>query len=179
MKFPSTRYEENGGESHSSDMHALISDLASDDMLAREKARNALIDIGTPAVDYLAELAYTKRDIVRWEAVKTLGEIADPDSIPVLVDSLEDDNSGIRWLAAEGLIRLGRAAIAPLLLALIQRPNSMRLRQGLHHVFQDIEQGQLRDEMKPLLIALRKPASKEKILITAGHLLKKFRTYRA
>ncbi|MEJ2536335.1 MAG: HEAT repeat domain-containing protein [Calditrichia bacterium] len=93
----------------------LIKNLGNSDGVIRERARRKLVSIGPSAIDYLAELVYTKNEMLRWEAVKTLSEIVNPVAIPLLIDALEDDKSSIRWLAAEGLIMLGREAVKPLL----------------------------------------------------------------
>ena len=48
---------------------------------------------------------------MRWEAAKALGKIGDPKAALALVGALEDPRSGIRWLAAEGLMAIGREAL--------------------------------------------------------------------
>jgi HEAT repeat protein len=67
---------------------------------------------------------------VRWEAAKALGEIADPWSAPALEETLMDAGFDIRWLAAEGLIALGRAGLKPLLATLLKKADSVYLREG-------------------------------------------------
>ena len=61
--------------------------------------------------------------------------------------ALEDARSGIRWLAAEGLIAIGREALPPLLQALIHQSDSEWLREGAHHVFR----AWLREKERPVL----------------------------
>jgi HEAT repeat protein len=135
---------------------ALIAMLAVKDSLARQRARESLVDIGKPAVVPLMEaLAAPASDYyVRWEAAKVLSELEDPEAAPVLVNALEDDSFGIRWLAAEGLISLGQDGLAPILEALVQRSDSAVLREGAHHVLRMLNEGDLHAQLAPVLAAL-------------------------
>lgn len=135
---------------------ALIAILASNDSLARQRARESLVDIGRPAVAPLMEAlaAPDSNYHVRWEAAKALSELEDPEAAPVLVTALEDDSFGVRWLAAEGLISLGRDGLAPLLETLVQRSDSAVLREGAHHVLRMLNEGDLRPQIAPVLAAL-------------------------
>jgi hypothetical protein len=95
----------------------------------------------------------------RWEAAKALSEIQASSSAPALVAALEDNNSGVRWLAVKGLIGIGRTALRPLLEALIQRAGSIRLREGAHHVLHGMKElGMLRKSELEVYRALRDPA---------------------
>jgi HEAT repeat protein len=82
----------------------------------------------------LARLADHANHIRRWEAAKALSEIADPVIAPELVATLEDSSPDIRWLAAEGLIALERAALPSLLQTLMAHSESVWLREGAHHI---------------------------------------------
>ena len=164
---------------YSSQIQKLIKDLMGDEAIAREKARLALVEIGKPAIDYLAELTYTDKDIWRWEAVKALGQIGERDTIPILIDALEDGNGGIRWLAAEGLSRFGIDVINPLLKALISRPTSVFLNQGVHHVlYQFQKEFNLNGIVKSFLLELKSTGSQENVLIQAKKLMGYFQNLR-
>jgi len=78
----------------------------------------------------LVELFQGAGHKVQGEAVKALGEIADPRAAPALVVTLEDEGFDIRWLAAEGLIALGPVGLAPRLEALAEKANSVYLTGG-------------------------------------------------
>ena len=112
----------------------LITTLTGQDGLARKRAREQLVEIGRPAVSSLLPLLLDKQTYVRWEAAKALSEIGDPGAAPALVKALEDDDSGIRWMAAEGLIRAEQAGLPSLLEALMEHGESIRLRDGADHV---------------------------------------------
>lgn len=104
----------------------------------REQARNDLVRTGRAAVPWLIQAMTHHEDQVRWEAAKSLADIADPLSAAALVGALEDKDAGIRWLAATGLATIGAAALPPLFSALIQRTKSQHLREGAHHVCHDL-----------------------------------------
>ena len=108
--------------------------LADNDGSERQNARKVLIDIGTPAIDYLFEMISHPDVIARWEALKTLIEIKDPDIIPLLINALDDSSSAIRWLAAEGLAAMGVEAFLAMLTALSAYPDTVSLRKGVKHV---------------------------------------------
>ncbi len=134
----------------------LMSQLTDHEGPVRERARHALVKIGTPAVPLLIEALTNKNKQLRWEACKALGGIKDPKASAPLVGALEDESMEIRWLAAEGLIAVGRHGIAPLLEALVDRSDSIFLRQGAHHVLHALEkEGLLKPQTMAVLDALR------------------------
>lgn len=126
---------ETDSESGAVRVDVLIAQLSSNDGKERSRARADLVTLGKPAVAaLLAMLADHANHTRRWEAAKALSEIADPVTAPTLVATLEDGSFDIRWLAAEGLIALKRAALPSLLQALIAHSESVWLRQGAHHI---------------------------------------------
>lgn len=128
------------------EISSLVEKFYSENGKERKEAREELVKIGRPAIDYLEELEHSDEQIVRWEAIKTLSEIADPIATPIFVNALEDDDSEIRWLAAEGIINIGQPALEELFVALINNPDSMELRKGAHHVLRKlIEQNRYKD----------------------------------
>lgn len=133
---------------------SLIADLTCGDVVRCQKARNALVSMGKPAVPSLVKFLHHQKEQLRWEAIKTLGQIADPSTTRVFLDSLEDKDFDIRWLAAEGLIAIGKDALAPLLKALIIHSDSIWFRNGAHHVLHDLARKGLYDKVRPILVAL-------------------------
>lgn len=140
----------------SADIPALIATLAGNDGLERQRARESLVDIGKPAVAALIEVlaAPDSNYHTRWEAAKALSDLEDPEAASVLVNALEDEDFGVRWLAAEGLIAMGRDGLAPLLEALVKRSDSASLREGAHHVLRMLNKGDLHAQIGPVLAAL-------------------------
>ena len=140
----------------SADIPALIATLAGNDGLERQRARESLVDIGKPAVAALIEVlaAPDSNYHMRWEAAKALSDLEDPEAASMLVNALEDEDFGVRWLAAEGLIALGRDGLSPLLKALVKRSNSTSLREGAHHVLRMLDDAELHYQVAPVLAAL-------------------------
>jgi hypothetical protein len=132
----------------------LIDALHSKDGEERQRARLSLVSLGSEAVDPLIELLPDPDHEVRWEAAKALGEIADPRSAPALVEILEDAGFDIRWLAAEALIAIGKAGLEPLLETLIIKADSLYLREGAHHVMNDLSHRGLKGPLAPVMAAL-------------------------
>ncbi len=117
----------------------LIQDLSSPNGIIRQKARYELVKMGNPALDYLLELQGAKKHLARWEAVKAISEIGTRESIPILINALEDEEFDVRWLAAEGLIEMGHSSVYPLLKAFISNKDSIHLKEGVHHVLKGLE----------------------------------------
>jgi HEAT repeat protein len=116
----------------------LTKDLLSKNFILRKKAREELVEIGEPSLDFLLELSNSKDEKVRWEAIITIVQIGSNNTLEVLLNALKDDEFSIRWLAAEGLINLGKYAVIPLLQAMQKNPDSVFIRRGAHHVLQEL-----------------------------------------
>ena len=132
----------------------LFERLMSEDGLARESARAAIVKLGSSAVPHLLELLNDEREFVRWEAAKALEGIADPSAASALVRTLEDRSISVRWLAASGLIALGTAGVPPLLKALVQNSGSIILLLSAHRVIFDLVGRDRLSLLKPVLDAL-------------------------
>jgi len=133
---------------------SLVAELGSQDGQVRVRARKSLVAIGGQAVKSLVKALASKKEWVRWEAAKTLGQIGDPAAVRALVKALEDKMFDVRWLSAEGLISTGREALVPLLRALTENPDSLWLKEGVHHVLHDVVKGDLTELLQPVIIAL-------------------------
>lgn len=155
----------------------LIGNLGNQSGILRKEARKELVAKGRYAIDFLSELVDHPKHLYRWEAVKTLEGIGDPISIPVLIHALEDDESDVRWIAAEGLIKIGVQSVKPLLKSLIEKSDSGFLPAGVHHVFHDLKKaGKLPANfpVDELLSALNHPGRVEIVKPLAAKLLNKF-----
>jgi len=135
-------------------MDDLITDLSSKDSITRIKARESLVSSRRRAVPPLLKALSSKDQWVRWEAAKALSQIHDPSSVEGLVSALRDKMFDVRWLAAEGLIAIGRKSLVPLLRALIDNPDSVEIREGAHHVLHDMSGGTIKKILRPVLNAL-------------------------
>ena len=138
----------------SSHIKDLIGVLSSYNDLSRVEARKALVAFGSQTIPFLGEALKDPNFLRRWEAAKALGEIGDPKAAPILIKALEDEKFDVRWLAAKGLIDMNVKSLKPLFEALVERADSVLLRQGVHHVLHDLAKGELRIYLAPVLIAL-------------------------
>ena len=145
----------------------LISNLASYDDATRMNARMALLAMGKQAVPFVVEALKDRNDLARSEATNVLSEIGDPEAAPALVRTLEDEEFGIRWTAARGLIGMNIKGLRSLFKALEEKPESDLLREGAHHVLHDLAKGELRKYLIPVLVALEGPAPAAQILVAA------------
>lgn len=132
----------------------LINDLTCKDVFKCRRARKALVEMGDSAVPHLVDALDHRKGWVRWEAAKALGQIPGAAATAALVAALGDRSFDVRWLAAEALIYRRRDALAPLMQALIEKPDSGWFREGAHHVLFDLSQGSLGDLVRPVLEAL-------------------------
>lgn len=133
---------------------SLVADLSSPDGQVRVRARKSLVAIGGQAVKPLVKALASKKEWVRWEAAKALGQIGDPAAVQALITALEDNMFDVRWLAAEGLIAIGREALTPLLQALMENPDSLWLQEGVHHVLHDVDKRELSKILQPVIATL-------------------------
>lgn len=166
-----------GGHTDLATINSLIADLDSEDGLVRVRARRSLVAIGGPAVRSLVKALASRKQWVRWEAAKAMGQIGDPAAAQALVWALEDDMFDVRWLAAEGLIAIGREALVPLLRALVERSDSEWLREGAHHVFHDLARGRsdLKGVLQLVLAALEDVEPSLEVPVAAETAVKKLR----
>lgn len=159
----------------STNLESLMDMLANKDGVIRQKARDALVELGKPAVSSLTRaLLNSKQDQVRWEAAKALGGINDTGSIPSLVQALEDNNSDVAWAAADALKTFRKAAWPSLLQALIKsKSEAVALRKGAHHVLVDQNEDGFNDLLATLLKALESSSAPESSAVAAHEILKR------
>lgn len=150
----------------------VVQQLGSDDGLERERARRLVVAIGVAAVPALVEGLASRNENLRWEAAKALTAVRDPRAVPALVDALEDEDGGIRWLAAEGLCGIGRMALGPLLRALINRADSVWLREGAHHVLRDLARRDLAPIVQPVITELERDTTHLGVMPAADRALR-------
>lgn len=154
-----------------SQVEALLHELASRDAHQRWEARNQLSKMGEPVVPLLIQLLGDRSGDMRWEAAATLRHMHDPAATDALITALDDSRRGVRWLAAEGLIAIGRPVVEPLLRALIANPSDYCLLQGAHHVLAAVC-GQPEDAPCTAVIkALKGPSPELTVPIAAYHAL--------
>jgi HEAT repeat protein len=157
------------------DIKFLISQFRNKSGLMRKKARIALKLFGHKAVELLSELLVDKEKIIRWEAVKTLLEIRDPHSGSLFLLAIKDEEPDVRWVAAEGLISLGKSGVITILEGLISNIDSMNVRKGAHHVLKEFSKNNPSPELNKLLSTLTKADSELFSPMVALKFLRKLR----
>ena len=162
--------------SEKNEVRQLIKNLDSKNGRERLKSRQQLVSKGKSVLEPLIEQLDNPSYRVQWEAMKTLEEIGDPGTIPVFIQALEDDESEIRWLAAEGLIGTGFNCVVPLLKTLLEKSesNSIFTYAGAHHIFYDLRKKNALPEGFPvdkLLSVLKNPGWTENLNLVVFKIL--------
>jgi HEAT repeat protein len=109
-----------------------------DDPHVREAAFDAIVDLGEPALDVLADLTGDDEPERRWLAYEAIRRIHSAAAIAALLAGLHDEEFGIRWLASDGLIELGEPAYVPLLQAIVHEEPDLRFHQAAGRVVRRI-----------------------------------------
>jgi HEAT repeat protein len=86
---------------------ALAGLLSDTDALTRRLAGDALVAIGSPAVQRLLEVMQYSELGARLEAARALAKIGDERAIPALFAALDDGSALIEYWANEGLEKMG------------------------------------------------------------------------
>jgi len=141
----------------------LIGKFTSHNGMERQQARRQLVEIGKPAVARVTRALSDARKQVRWEAAKTLEQIADPEAAPQLALTLGDAETDVRWVAGEALVALRRQALVPVLDAVSTKPDSVWMFDGVHHVLRELAKDrEMRPILQPVLDALATPTIDER-----------------
>jgi hypothetical protein len=144
-------------KSASSLVSACVKKLASKNANERVSSRHTLKNIGEAAVPSLTKALKDDNEIVRWEAAKALGEIADSSAAEALVQTLNDKSFDVRWVAADSLVAMGEAGVPALLEALVRGPASIVLHRKAHHILHSLSSEPMLKEVKDVLKALEHP----------------------
>ena len=133
----------------------IISESIDESNLMRKiKARNHLVRMGKTVVPFLNKLLSSGSLILRKEAAKIVSLIADRRSIPFFIELLNDKEFDIRWIAADGLIKIGRSSISPVLKAIRDGKSSLLLNEGAHHVLMGLLKENEKQKLESLLQSL-------------------------
>jgi HEAT repeat protein len=128
--------------------------LDSKNSVKKLAARSTLVGMGKSITPKLHKLLNSENGLLRMEAAKIVELIADRRSIPFLINLLGDKEFEIRWIAAEGLIKIGRPAILPLLKSIRDGKSSFILNKGAHHILLSILKEDEKNKLTKLLLSL-------------------------
>jgi hypothetical protein len=122
--------------------------------LEKHNARIALVGMGKHIIPHMHKLLASGNSTLRMEVAKVIELINDRRSIPLLIDLLEDKESGIRWIAAEGLVKIGRRTIMSLLRSVRDSKSPNFLYQGAHHVLNSLLSKKEKNKLPSLMLSL-------------------------
>src|SRR5664280_2141875 len=103
--------EEYDSEIEEISVEKLIDSFKDEDWNVRKNGAKALGEIGEPAVEQLINALKDKEWRVRWQAAETLGEISDVRAIKPLINTLNDENNGVRSNSIIALVRIGEPTV--------------------------------------------------------------------
>ncbi len=109
-----------------------------------ESLKHAISVLNDPSEDSLK----------RVDAVRYLGEIGTEEAIQILVATLEDDDYGVRWAAADELAKLGDKAAQVVLRNLLDPNTSNRVFEMAVHIFKNNGDILIRTKAETLVRAL-------------------------
>ncbi|HAJ38631.1 MAG TPA: hypothetical protein DCL15_23435 [Chloroflexi bacterium] len=109
----------------------------------------------------------------REEAIAYLGSHPSAEAIDALIELLETDDAGVRWKAAEALAGLGKAALTPLLHALVNKSDSRWLLEGATHVLRNNRDHNVAKMTEELRAAMKGSGAAVATVTAAGELLVK------
>ena len=107
------------------------------------------------------------------EAYEYLAKLNDKEELKDLVQSLEDDDTSIRWEAADMLSRKGIKSVRVVLNALMdpQRVSDPRFRQSVIHMIHKFNDPILKKQLEPLIETIKGPAADIATMWKAYHIL--------
>lgn len=150
----------------------LVSALGSADPTERHKSRAALVRLGSEAVPQILEALDDSRQHVRWEAAKSLVELADPSTQDRLVAALGDKDPDVRWVVGEALVARGRSTLKPLLTMLTKKDLPDGVYPGAHHVLHELSTDEeLASLLRPILNALGHSEPEVAVPVAAAKIL--------
>ena len=128
---------------------ALLHALHGSDERQGSQIFQALVGLGHVAVPGLLEASRSSSAWVRWQSIRALGEIHDGRAFPRLLEGLTDNDHGVAWMAAKGLVSFGKECVLPLLRLLISADPTRWLAETASYVLSS--QFPAHNELKPYL----------------------------
>lgn len=155
----------------------LTSDLLkAEDYTVKHNARITLVKIGKRALPSMNRLLSSGNVKQRIEAAKVMQLIADSRSIPFLIALLDEPEFEIRWIASEGLVKIGRKCIAPLLRSIRGGKSSLYIDKSAHHVLDGLLYESEKIELKSLMLSLENHhETRETAPVEASRSLKQYK----
>jgi HEAT repeat protein len=93
----------------------LITALQNENVNGQKDIVKDLVEIGEPSVEPLINLLKDEKWRIRYIAAETLGEIGDSKAVEHLIESLNDENNGVRSNSIIALVEIGKPSVKPLI----------------------------------------------------------------
>jgi HEAT repeat protein len=119
---------------------------------------SALVQLGHDAVPALLEESKSNSAWVRWQCIRSLGEIRDRRALPTLVQALGDSDHSVAWMGAKGLVHFGKLSIASVLRLLTNTPMTPWLVETASYVLSNQRDPRLKPYLEPVIQGMRGPA---------------------
>lgn len=133
----------------------LIKELLNDKNYPKNhNARISLVNMGISIIPQMHELLDSPNKQLRLEVAKIVELIASRKSISALIGLLDDKEFDIRWIAGEGLIKIGRRSILPLLKSIRDGESSHFYNESAHHVLLGLLNKNEKKKLGALLLSL-------------------------
>lgn len=117
-------------------------------------SRIALVEMGKKILPYMYKLLGSENDRLRIEATKIVELIADRGSVKMLIGLLDDSEFEVRWIASEGLIKIGRISIPPLLRLIRDGKGNYYINHSVHHILINLLYEKEKKELSDFLLSL-------------------------
>ena len=123
-------------------------------VLDKMDSKETCLRLNSSVIMQIDKTISARNELLKHEIATTVNLIADKKSIPALISLLKDPEFDVRWIAAEGLIKIGRRSIVPLLKSIRDEESSYFLNKGAHHILQSLISERERRAIEPLLFSL-------------------------
>ncbi len=133
---------------------AIMLGLVGESAQRRRDAREQLVEMGAEVLPQVSRMLESRHQQLKWEAAQVIKMMGAQEAIPMLLLLLTDQEDDICWIAAEGLIEIGRPALVPLLEKVVKHAADPEIRKGAHHVLVRLLTKNERHVHKKLLHAL-------------------------
>lgn len=137
---------------------ALLGALHGADEQMGSQIFSALVQLGNDAVPALVEESKSSSAWIRWNCIRSLGEIRDRRALPTLVQALGDSDHSVAWMGAKGLVHFGKLAVGPVLRLLTNTPMTPWLVETASYVLSHQRDPRLKPYLEPVIQGMRGPA---------------------
>jgi HEAT repeat protein len=123
-------------------------------VLDKMYSKESRFNVNSSVIMQIDKTTSARNKLVKNQVANAVYMIADIKSIPALISLLKDPEFDVRWIAAEGLIKIGRRSIVPLLKSIRDEDNSYIMNRCAHHILLNLTTLRERGAIEQLLFSL-------------------------